>query len=401
MKDVSKIAKCSAALFLLSFLLLSLSFLGNKTYAQTKDNNTKNTNKTEQAEPIKPESHKVIESDNSSNKKEAPKSGLIIPEDISKLKSSPEPDIIAKVGDTNIKKQSLVNQITLMLAEYKDYPDNLKVQIAKGLRNEALEFLILNELLLIEANKRNITVSEDEIKKEMDVFINNIQGGRKTLEETFKQYNITEDEFKARLKREMLIKKMMSIICQLDVSPTDDEVNKFYEKNIQMFFVPDQIRISQILVKNSQTDSKDGADKAKKKIEEAYQKIKKGADFANIAKEYSECPSAPKGGDLGYNIKEKDYIPNSKIPFLPKSMENIAFGLKKGDVSNVFEDESGFHIIKVTDKIDARQSPISEVKNDIIDTIKEERRVKLFTDWSQEAIKITKPEIYKEAFSDN
>ncbi|MGN1153965.1 MAG: peptidylprolyl isomerase [Candidatus Gastranaerophilaceae bacterium] len=88
-----------------------------------------------------------------------------------------------------------------------------------------------------------------------------------------------------------------------------------------------RIRASHILVKTE--------DEAKK----LYEEIQNGADFAELAKEYSLCPSKRDGGDLNYFGKG----------MMVKPFEEAAFALKKGEVSEPVETQFGWHLIKLTD----------------------------------------------------
>ncbi len=384
--------------FILSFLL-SICFSQTTQKKKEADIEVKTSKNESKEEAIKPESHKKIEdAEQPAESKQVKMKTSIVPEDTTKLKEAPEKDIVAKVGDTYIRKKAFEGQVAILVGQYKDYPENLKGQLAQSLKNEAMEFLVLNELLLIEAKKRNITISDEDIKKEMDSFIANIDGGKGKLDEIFKKYDITEEEFKSRLKKEMLLKKMMVIICESERSPSDKEISDFYEKNKDLFSIPEQIRVSQILIKKDASNNEEENQKRRKKIEDLLKKAKSGEDFAALAKENSECASAPKGGDLGYNIHKKDYISGAKFPFLPEKIEKVAFALKKDEISGVFEDESGYHILKITDRLEARMPALSEVKKEISDTLIEERQISLFNKWSAEALKTTPYEIYKNGF---
>ncbi len=88
-----------------------------------------------------------------------------------------------------------------------------------------------------------------------------------------------------------------------------------------------QVKASHILVKTE--------GEARKILEE----LKKGANFAKLAKQFSECPSKKKGGNLGWFGRGK----------MVREFENAAFSLKKGEISDIVKTQFGYHIIKVTD----------------------------------------------------
>ena len=112
---------------------------------------------------------------------------------------------------------------------------------------------------------------------------------------------------------------------------TDDMLKKAFEESAA------EIKAQHILIKVENGNDKE----AKEKIEKIYKEaVKPGADFAKLARENSEGPSAPKGGDLGWFNKGK----------MVKPFENAAFALDKDAVSKPVKTNFGYHIIKVTDK---------------------------------------------------
>ena len=101
---------------------------------------------------------------------------------------------------------------------------------------------------------------------------------------------------------------------------------------------------------------------AKGKAEEVLAKVKSGEDFATLAKEYSEdTASAINGGDL-------DFFPKG---YMVEPFENAAFSMKVGEISDLVESSFGYHIIKITDKVDEQKS-FDEVKDTIKSTLQSE-----------------------------
>jgi parvulin-like peptidyl-prolyl isomerase len=105
--------------------------------------------------------------------------------------------------------------------------------------------------------------------------------------------------------------------------------------------MPDQIRAAHILISHeaaSGTGSQLSRDDAEKRVGELKGKLADGADFAELAREYSDCPSSQAGGDLGF-FSRGDMVPE---------FDKAAFDLKVDEVSDVIETDFGFHLIQRT-----------------------------------------------------
>jgi peptidyl-prolyl cis-trans isomerase D len=137
---------------------------------------------------------------------------------------------------------------------------------------------------------------------------------------------------------------------------TDDELKAVYQQNIQQYEVPNRVHAEHILFTTVGKTDAEVAEIRKKADEVDAQAKKKGADFEDLAKKYSEDPgSKAKGGDLGWIIQ------GQTVP----EFEKAAFGLPKGEVSDLIKTQYGFHIIKVLDKETAHTKPFEEVKDSI------------------------------------
>src|ERR1700740_1549155 len=135
---------------------------------------------------------------------------------------------------------------------------------------------------------------------------------------------------------------------------TDDELKVQYQQNIQQFQVPNRVHAEHILLMTvGKTDAE--VTEIKKKAEDILaQAKKKGANFEDLAKKYSEDPgSKAKGGDLGWLVQGR------AVP----EFEKAAFSLNKGEISDLIKTQYGFHIIKVLDKETAHTKTFDEVKD--------------------------------------
>jgi peptidyl-prolyl cis-trans isomerase D len=153
------------------------------------------------------------------------------------------------------------------------------------------------------------------------------------------------------------------------VNPSDDDIKEYYDANLAQFQKQEEVHARHILftVKPDASDADKAA--ARKQAEDVLAKAKGGADFAELAKQYSQDSTAAGGGDLG-NFARGVMTP----PF-----EAAAFALEPGQISGIVETQFGFHIIKLEEKTPARTASLDEVKPTIVDALrgKQARKVAL------------------------
>jgi peptidyl-prolyl cis-trans isomerase D len=140
------------------------------------------------------------------------------------------------------------------------------------------------------------------------------------------------------------------------VQVSDDQLKAQYQASIQQYQVPNRVHVEHILLMTvGKTDAE--VDEIKKTAEDVLKQAKKpGAKFEDLAKKYSEDPGTKdKGGDLGW-ITQGQTVPE---------FEKTAFGLQKGQTSDLVKTQYGFHIIKVLDKETARTKTFDEVKDSL------------------------------------
>jgi peptidyl-prolyl cis-trans isomerase D len=134
-----------------------------------------------------------------------------------------------------------------------------------------------------------------------------------------------------------------------------DEIERYYQNNKQEFTRPEQVQARHILVRVSQDASDQELEKAREKIESAAKRLKQGDDFAQVAKEVSEGPSAEQGGDMGW------FGRNSMV----QEFEETAFAMEPGEISEPVRTQFGFHLIKVYDRREAGVQPLDQVQEEI------------------------------------
>jgi peptidyl-prolyl cis-trans isomerase C len=230
------------------------------------------------------------------------------------------------------------------------------------IKKKVLDSMIQRELLLQESKRVGIKVGDEEVGQEMSQL-----KGRFSSEEDFgnalKRLRMTESELKEEFTRRMIVKKMIDEVIASKVLITPDETKNFYESNPNYFQAPERVRASHILVKLDPKATEAEKAAARKKLEDISMRIQKGEDFAALAKEFSDCPSASKGGDLDFFQRGQMVAP----------FEEAAFSLKPGETSGIVETQFGYHLIKVVDKKESGIIPYDEIKANIESHLRQQK----------------------------
>lgn len=151
---------------------------------------------------------------------------------------------------------------------------------------------------------------------------------------------------------------------------SDAEVKAYYDEHAAEYEQPEEVHARHILFRLAPDPTPDEKAKVRARAEEVLAKLKEGADFATLAKQYSEDSSAAQGGDLGSFGRGK-MVP----PF-----EAAAFAMAPGQISDLVESEFGFHIIKVEGKVPARTQALAEVRPQIVAKVTQEKARELASD---------------------
>jgi peptidyl-prolyl cis-trans isomerase C len=269
-------------------------------------------------------------------------------------------------------------QIDRIAAGQSRVPPAFAEQLKNQIRTRTLEKMIVEKLLDQETANASIVVTEQDVIKHLTE-----TGARQqpplTLEDIKALYQAQGKDFE-EVKKEiqlnpgMKYQKLINMQFEGKIKLTKEEAQKYYDENKTQFTTPEEVRASHILispVSDPNTDPNQAKAVAKAQAEGLLKQIKEGADFATLAKANSSCSSAKKGGDLDYFAKGQ-MVP----PF-----EMAAFALKIGQVSDVVETRFGFHIIRLTDRKEAKVTPFEEAEKDIMFNLEQEKKQQLAEDY--------------------
>jgi peptidyl-prolyl cis-trans isomerase C len=252
-----------------------------------------------------------------------------------------------------------VNGEAVTAAEVRVMMQNLASQLGQGqqqidqqqLFQAATQQAVDTKLLAQEARRREISLDTATVDGVM-AQLEQQSGGREALDAFLGNMGLTYEDFKGTVGESVLVQSLVEQEIRPGVEVSDQEVEEFYQGNPQMFQQPEQVRARHILITVEQgADEATKAD-AKARAEAARKRAVSGEDFAALATELSEGPSAPNGGDLGF------FSADRMVP----AFAEAAFALEPGAISQVVETQFGYHVIKVEERRPAATQSLDEVK---------------------------------------
>jgi len=252
----------------------------------------------------------------------------------------PKDKAIAKINGDSISKDELYD---VMVEQYGA---------------ATVEQLIADKIVASEAKKQKITISDEELNKEVDK-LKESYGGEEVFDQVLASNNTTVDVLKEDLKNYLTMRELIE--PQIEI--TDEELKTYFDENKDSLGEAEQVKASHILVEDEET------------AKEIKQKLGDGADFAELAKEYStDEGSKENGGELGF-------FPRGTMV---TEFEDVAFSLPINEISEPVKSDYGYHIIKVEEKKEAKEANFDDSKAAIKETLIDEKMESEYTTWLEE-----------------
>ena len=271
-------------------------------------------------------------------------------------------DKVAVVNGIAINRSSLDREVSLYKERSASQGQPLSAEQMGKAKSAILDRLVEGELLYQESKKQGIRVEAKEIDDRINELKKRFPNDAE-YKSAISKMGISEAEIRAQMERGLAINQLIKIQVTDKIVVSDEESKAFYDSRPELFKQPEQVKASHILIKAAQDADEAQKKEARKKIEAVQKKLKGGQDFAALAREFSEGPSAPRGGELGY------FGRGQMVP----AFETVAFAMKPGEVSDVVETRFGYHLIKVEDKKSAGTVSYTEVKGQLDDHLKKQK----------------------------
>ena len=275
-------------------------------------------------------------------------------------------DAIAVVGDRAIPKTEYDRLLSQAQATYEarkqEFPVAGTPEFAQ-LRNALVRSLVDQAQFEIAAEELDISVTDEELDKRLEELKQQyFKGDEEAYQAELEKQGLTEDQVRKDLRTRMLSEKIFEEITS-EVGVSDQEIQKYFEENKSQFEQPATRQVRHILVKT------------KAKADQIHRQLENGADFAKLAKQYSQDPASKNDG--GEFTAQKGA---TVAPF-----DEVAFSLKTGELSDPVKTQFGWHIIEaVDDVVQPSTQELAQVKEQISSTLLEEKKNTRINEWVQE-----------------
>jgi peptidyl-prolyl cis-trans isomerase SurA len=262
-----------------------------------------------------------------------------------------------------------VNNSIITLSDYQKADNQLREEIQhecqgctadkmEGLyrdrQKDLLRDLIDQQLLVQRAKDQGVSVETDVIKRLDEVRKSNNLQSLDDLEKAVEGEGMSWDDYKAQIRNSLLTQEVIAKEMRGRIVIGEDDIKKFYDEHQKEFVRPEQVVLAEIFLSTTdKTPEESGV--ILRKAEDYLNRLKKGEEFAEMAKRYSEGSTAKEGGGLGTFERGQ----------LSKQLEDATFSLNRGGLTDVIQTKTGYEILKVVDRFQAGLQPLEKVRREI------------------------------------
>lgn len=284
----------------------------------------------------------------------------------------PEVVVADKAGGAVVTRDDLLKELEPIVMQALKAGQPVMEPQARFFARQVAEQMATIKLVLADAAKQGIAADEAKCRENLERLKAQIEGqapGQFARE--LADSGMTEEQLLAKMAEQDTVMQYIKTVTDKAPAPalvTDEEARKFYEDNKAQFEEPEMIEASHILVKfdKEQPTAEEKAATLRKCQEIAAKILADGSNFAEVARESSDCPSKEQGGSLG-KFKRGDMV---------KEFDEAVWSMEAGRVSEPVETVFGYHIIKAGPRTAATVRSFDEVKEELVNYLNGQARQK-------------------------
>jgi peptidyl-prolyl cis-trans isomerase SurA len=286
-------------------------------------------------------------------------------------------EIIARVNNEIITRTEYVRSRDQLKQELQQQDSATADRAFAEKQRDVLRDLIDQQLLLQKGKDLGITGDTELIKKLDEMRKQMNLGSMEELEKAAEAQGASYEDFKQNLRNQIITQRVIGQEVGSKLAMNKDDVKKFYDQHRAEMEQPEEVRLAEIIIAPktpakpavgadgkpelpSEAETEAALAAAQAKAQDLLDQVRKGAKFADLAKKYSDGPSAKDGGDLGSPFKRGT---------LSKELEDKVFALKAGEVTDVVRTKQGFVFLQVTEHQAAGIPTLKQVEPRIQDAL--------------------------------
>ena len=270
---------------------------------------------------------------------------------------------------------AIVNEEVITLSELLQIVQTQSQNAAAVLSPEnyrgLLQQIIDQKLVDQEALKEEIAVSDREVDRAIETIKEKNGLTDEQFNQALAQQGMTRGEYREKMREEIRRSQVIAQKIQSQVSVGEKEVKKYFNEHRDDYFESARVKIEQIFIPLGPEATADTRATYARKAEDALNRIRSGDDFRKVAEEYGNLAQEKSSDDVGYFNKGELMTP----------LDDAAFSLKVGAVSNVISTNKGFFIIRVLDRTEEKTKTLEEVRDQISNQLVQQKMEKKFQDW--------------------
>jgi len=265
-------------------------------------------------------------------------------------------DIVARVNDQIITRSDYERAQSEVDRDARQRGAATMQEVAAA-HKDLLRNLIDQQLWLSKGKQLGITGDTELVKRLDEIRKQYNLKSMEDLEAAAKEQGVSFEDFKQNIKNQIVTQEVMRQEVGSSIRFTPGEAERFYEEHKQDYQQPESVHLSEILISTGGETQGDKVAAAKAKADDVENRLHAGSDFAQLAKSFSDGPTAAQGGDLG------QYQPGA----LPKLLEDKTFPLQVGQYTEPILTRQGYIILKVDDHQKGGIKPFKEVEPQVED----------------------------------
>lgn len=266
--------------------------------------------------------------------------------------------IVAIVNDDIITLSELDEAARPVLERLQEAPPRPGMPLDKQIyeaRAQVLRMLVDQRLAQQEITRLGISVSREDVDRVVEDVKREMKMTEEELRRTLKEEGIAWEEYRKQVSEQLCRARLVNEEVRTKIVLPEERCRKDYEENLEKYRVYDEAEVEHILLSVRPAAPEAERERQRKRAEEVLQILKAGADFATLARQYSEAASAREGGNLGWLRLDE------MAPYLKK----IISSLQPGQLSEVVSTEQGFQIFRLRDSRQGGLRPFEQVKDEI------------------------------------